>query len=347
MNRMLVPGTALALMLGAVAGGSCFAQETYPNAPFREHPALLAQAVGLRRIAVVAQAYARPAPEAESNDAAAAGEEEGPREAAAPLFMASLAAKAPEIAEALDAALGALLEARAAGEDTAAAAKQVADLTARAEAALLPAGIVDTAPFRGALLAALLLGEGGVAESYEAAAEGEAEGYAIGWTALQRAKLLWDGLKGQGVPESVAEGDAALAQLDALFPSAEMPARLSPDPEEAESPAHRLVGLTEAVTRADLYPARDLGAAAGAVRGLAAEGCALLASDAALGRERLAIAAGYYDQLLADPLSVMAPEEVGKIATGFGAGEEEGGDAAPDCGALLDALGTAREALGS
>ena len=320
MTRPPLSGAALALLAGIAA--PALAQEAYPDAPFRAHPALLAQAAALERIAVTAEAYARPAPEAESDaaasDAAAAGEEEaeeGLGQAAAPLFMASLVAKAPDTAEALGTALDALLEAREAGGDTAAAAGKVADLTARAKAALLPAEVVDTAPFRGALLAALLLDEGGVAESYEEASGGEVDAYAVGWTALRRARSLWDGLKARGAPEAVAEGDAALARLDALFPSAERPARPPRSARRADA-------------RADLYPGRDLGAAG--------------ASDAAVGRELLAIASAYHGALLAAPLSVMAPEAEARITAAFGAAGE-----APDCGALPDALGAAREALGS
>jgi hypothetical protein len=343
---MLLSGAALAL--GTVAAAPSLAQEAYPNAPFRDHPVLLAQAAALQRVAVTAEAFARAPAEAEDDESASGADEEddeGLMAAAWPLFAASLAAKAPRTAEALGTTLEEMLEAREKGEATARTAEEVASLIAEAKAALLPPEVVETVPFQGALLAALMLDEGGVAESYEEASQGEADAYAIGWTALQRGTAVWNGLRGRGAPEGVAEGDAALARLAALFPAEEMPDRLSPDPEEAEAPAHQLVALTEAVTRADLYPGRDLGAAADTVRALATEGCGMLPTDADMGAERLAIAAAYYGQLLADPLSVMAPEAGEAIAAGFGAGE--GGTDAPDCGALLDALGTAREALAS
>jgi hypothetical protein len=344
MTRRLSSGGAL--VLGALAAAPGLAQETYPNSPFREHPVLLAQAVALQRIVVTAEAYARAPAGVEEDEAAPEtadeDEDEGLLAAAVPMFEASLTAQAPEKARALEAALGEMLEARAEGADAAGIAGKVAGLAAEAKAALFPAGVVETAPFQGALLAAALLDEGGVAESYEEASEGEAEGYAIGWTALGRAKALWAELKARGAPEVAAEGDAELARLDALFPGAKMPERLSPDPEEAEAPAHQLVGLTEVVARAGLYPSRDLGAAADVVRDLAAEGCEMLPSDSPKGRELLAIAAAYHGRLLADPLSVMAPEAEERITEGFGDRGE-----APECGALLDALGTARKALAS
>ena len=158
-----------------------------------------------------------------------------------------------------------MVEAAEHGADAAEPAEDVIRLTEEARGKLLPAAIADTPGFQAALMASLLLEEGGVAEGYEEATEGEASAYAIGYFALQRVKALWQGLAGQASPEQSADVAAMLAILDGLFPSQEMPERLSPDPEQAEAPAQQLVGLLEGVADAELYLGRDLGAAAAVV----------------------------------------------------------------------------------
>lgn len=371
----LLGGAALALALSA--GQGLAQQGGYPNAPFREHPAELAQAAAVERVAVTARAFLNPAPkEAEDETAASAdddddqpaasgddddegaaavtaeddeasggeegAEDEGLLSAALPLFEASLAAKDAELATDLKAAVMEMLEAREAGEDSAPAAKAVLGLAEKARAALVPADLAASAPFEAAVMAGLLLDEGGVSESYEEASEGEGDGYLVAYAALARVKDLWAGLKATGAP--AADGAAALASLDALLPSAAVPERLSPDPEEAEAPAHALVAAAEGAAQADLYPGRDLGAAAEVVRDLAAKGCGMLGSDERRGRELLAIAGAYGDALLADPLSVMDPEAGAAIGAGFDAARE---GESPDCDALLKALGDAKAALAS
>lgn len=356
MNGLAMSGRArragslpAALLLLATSAAPAPAQDGYPHAPFREHPADLARAVALERIELTARAFALPGAAAASEDGDDDDEDEAGLPASAlPLFEASLAATQPEVAEALADAVTEMLEApgdgaQEDGGDPGAAAKALPGLTAQARAALFPAGLFAEVPFQAAVMASLLLDEGGVSESYEEAAEGKADGYRIGREALLRVTALWDGLRAEGAPEAVAEGDAALGRLAELFP-AERPARLSPDPEEAEAPAHRLAGAAEVVAKADLYPGRDLGAAAGMVRDLAGEGCAALGANPGRGKELLAIAAGYQDQLLADPLGVMAPETEDEIAGGFEALRAGG---APDCDRLLKALDAARGALAS
>ncbi len=310
-RRYLFPALFLVLPLAPAA----MAQEAGPSAPFRTDPVSLAQAVALQQVAVLAEA----------------GAEGDDMKEVVPLFSASLAARAPALAEALSQAIDGL-------DETDGAAGEVARLADEARGVLVPRAS-DTAAFRGGLLAALLLGEGGVAEAYEEAAEGEAEEYAIGRAALGRARGLWDALKAGASPQLGAEGDAALNRLRELFPGPDLPERLSSDPEEAEGPAQQLVGITEAVTRADLYPGRDLGASVDGVRDLVAHGCATRASDPAMGDEFLAIAATYHAELLSDPLGVMAPEVEARVAAGFEKPDE--------CGALIEALGQAREALAS
>lgn len=303
----------IALLTLAFLGAPAVAQD-YAHAPFREHPVTLAQVAALERIAAAARGLAvLSEPEAAEAEDGDEGEAEEGLAAALPLFAASLSAAAPEVAAALPEAVGEMLEAVEEGENPAGPAAEALALADQARAALLPAELADSRPFQAALMAALLLDEGGVAESYEEASEGDAAAYAIGWAALQRVKALWAGLKAKGAPETpaetVAEAEAMIAILDGLFPGETPPDSLSPDPEEAEAPAHRLVGLLEVVADANLYPGRDLAGAATLVAGLAEKGCADLAAGAGpMGMETLAIAAAYHDQTLADTLGVIAPE---------------------------------------
>ena len=211
-----------------------------------------------------------------------------------------------------------MVEAAEDGKDAAEPAEEVIRLTEEARGKLLPAAIAGTPAFQAALMASLLLDEGGVAEGYEEATEGEASAYAIGYFALQRVKALWQGLAGQASPRQSADVEAMLAMLDGLFPSQEMPERLSPDPEQAEAPAQQLVGLLEGVADAELYLGRDLAAAAARRprRWRRRDAPRWQAGKEALGVEELRIAAAYYGQTVRDTLGMMAPEAAAAIAEG-------------------------------
>lgn len=336
-----------ALLLAAAPG---LAQTGYSGAPFRDQPADLARAAALERVAVAALALAaQPAGAAAVEDAAGGDQDTGAEEeergalADAALFRASLAAAAPDLAERLDAATEAMVEAAETGTPATGPAADVIGLAAEARDRLLPPE--DSPGFRAALMAGLLLDEGGVAEGYEEAVAGDAAAYAKGYFALQRVEELWQGLAARATPEQAAEVEATLAILDGLFPAPALPAALSPDPEQAEAPAQQLVGLLETVADAELYPGRDLAGATALVRDLAARGCDTLGSgDAAIGREELAIAAAFYVQTLADTLGVLAPEAGEAIWSNL---EAAGAGAAAEkvCRPLLAALATASEAL--
>lgn len=346
-SRLADPRAAL-LALALLAGPA--AAQDYAHSPFREHPVALAQGAALERIAVAAQGLARlaaPLPAQEPDEDDAEGEEEEGLAAALPVFAASLSAAAPQVAAALPEAIGEMLEAAEDGESPAAPAAEVEALAAQARAALLPADLADTPAFQAALMAALLLDEGGVAESYEEASEGDAAAYAVGRAALQRVKAFWAVIRPAAAPDVAAEADAMLALLDGLFPGEAPPERLSPDPEEAEAPAHRLVGLLEAAADANLYPGRDLAGAAALVSGLADQGCAAIAAgQGPQGLETLAVAAAYHDQTLADTLGVIAPEAAEAIDAAFEPLEEgEADEMAESCPALLAGLRSGGEAL--
>ena len=353
---LLATAAFAALLLAPVTAGA--QSSGYASAPFRDHPVEVAHGAALERIGVAAQALAQGGAEEEDDDeeetAEAAGdgeqgedEDEGGPAADFALLQASLAAASPELEDQLAAAIDELVEAAEHGNDTAEPAATIIRLTGQARDALLPADLAGTPGFRAALMASLLLEEGGVAEGYEEATEGEASAYALGYAALQRVKSLWDGLAGQASPQQAADVAAMLAMLDGLFPTPAMPERLSPDPEQAEAPAQQLVALLEGVADAELFLGRDLAAAATVVHDVAARGCASLeAGQAPLGIEELKIAAAYYDQTLRDTLGLMAPEAAGAIDEGLEELDEgDAGEMAEACGPLLEGLASARTAL--
>jgi hypothetical protein len=282
-----------------------------------------------------------------AGDSGEEDEEEGGPAVDFGLLRASLAVASPELEGQLAAAIDELLEAAKHGNETTEPAEAVIRLTEQARGALLPAAIAGTPGFRAAMMASLLLEEGGVAEGFEEASEGEARAYAIGYAALNRVKALWDGLAGQASPQQAADVAAMFTLLDALFPTEEMPDRLSPDPEQAEAPAQQLVALLEGVADAELYLGRDLAAAMAVVDDVAAQGCASLAAGkAALGVEQLRIAAAYYDQTVVDTLGMIAPDTAAAVAEGLGEVDEgEAGELAEACGPLLRGLAAGRTAL--
>lgn len=350
---LLATAAVSALLL---APGLARAQSAvYATAPFREHPVEVAQGAALERIGVAARALAvTPDKDDEAADdddqATAAGEEE--EEEGGPLVdfglvRASLAAASPELEEKLAGAIEEVVEAAEHGTDVDESAEKVVGLTEEARGKLLPGDLAATPGFQAAMMASLLLEEGGVAEGYEEATGGEAQAYATGYFALQRVKALWQGLAGKASPQQVGEVEAMLAMLDGLFPTQEMPERLSPDPEQAEAPAQQLVGLLEGVADAELYLGRDLAAAAGVVHDLAVQGCGSLeAGKEAVGVEELQIAAAYYDQTVSDTLGLIAPEAAETIKEGLGeVGEGEADELAEACGPLLQALAEGKAAL--
>jgi hypothetical protein len=355
-DRPTTVAIAALFLAPTVAGAQ---SSSYANAPFREHPMEVAQAVALERIAVAARALAVTAVSDEGDDEAEAAddqatadsgeerEEEGGPLIDFGLLRASLAAASAELEEKLAAAIGEMVEAAKAGKGAAEPTEGVIRLTEEARGRLLTGAAVDMPGFQAALMASLLLDEGGVAEGYEEATEGEASAYATGYFALQRVKSLWEGLAGQASPQQSTDVEAMLAMLDGLFPSQRMPEHLSPDLEQAEAPAQQLVGLLEGVADAELYLGRDLAAATAVIHDLAAKGCASLeVGKEALGVEELRIAAAYYGQTVRDTLGMMAPEAAAVIAEGLEALDEGRADeAAEACGPLLEALAAGQAAL--
>ena len=334
---------AAALALGAAAAAAlplaplAAAADGYAHAPFRDHPVALAQAAAIERLSARARALSAASgpPEALIEGA---GEI---RETDLPLFLASLRRASPEAADALEGAVAALLDRAEAGGPVAPAADALLREAERARGALFPNGHGARPAFGAALAAALLLSEGGVADAYEEAVEGEVGAFAFGRAVLARVEELWDGLRLANDP-AAGDVDAALARLGALFPAPAPRERLPSDPEEAEAHAQALVGRLETIADADLYPGRDLGGALVVAREVAGAGCdALEAGEPDLGAERIAVAARHYGETLGATLGVLAPAAHGEVEAALG---RLPGDPA-SCAALRSALDRAGRAL--
>ena len=149
---------------------------------------------------------------------------------------------------------------------------------------VVPREIRDEPVFRAAIMAQLLLGEGGVADALNAAFSEEWH-FANGWAATQRVKVMWADIRDLATPEQQLEFDEAIASLDEIYKSIE-PSLEGLEPDDAEAPARRVVGLLEAVVDAELSTGRNPLSLAGHLTQLAAEGCTHYeAGDDRRGRE--------------------------------------------------------------
>lgn len=223
-------------------------------------------------------------------------------------FGGTLASIDPELAEALDDALDAVVDAVEDGEDATALIAEARDLLAQAYDAVIDSATRETPAFKGAVLTDLLLGEPGVAEGYEEAGK-EPWAFSMGWAALQRAKELWGELSADADEERRADGDEMIAVIEPLFPSAEPPEQFIGNPEEAEAPAQRLVGILEVVVDADLYPGRDHAALADHLAELTTSACTFYADgNDVVGAETIYAVAGLYGDHLGELVNLFDPE---------------------------------------
>jgi hypothetical protein len=227
------------------------------------------------------------------------------------LIAGTLGKSDPELYASLDETLEELGEAAEQGADYDALLAEARELVARARAALLPAGFADDSVNTAALVSRLLLAEGGVAEGWEEAFDGEDAEYAFGWAALQHVKTLWPLLEPLADENQAFEITDQLEFLSTeLFPTFTPPENLHLlDGEAAEPPTHRIVGFLEAMTDASLYPNRDLAPLVGLIDDLAVQACsAYAAGDAALGRETVMQSFYFYDEYLRRMLDLFDPE---------------------------------------
>lgn len=322
------------------------AQAQFAADPFFEHSdairhAYISSRMEARLAVLEALAPMDELPEEIAEQAAALTEVDLPR------LAGSLKAADPQLLEALESVLSEVAKVAEGGSaGLAEAAQRASELAAEARAALVPAELLNDPPLTAAWMAKLLLFEPGVAEAYEEAVAENRWEYPLGWAALQQVKELWEGLRPVADPDLVAEAEEALSTLDTLYPTPEPPT-LASDPEEAENPSQRLVGLLERIADAHLYPGRDFARLAGLTSELAQDGCkAYQQGQTKLGLERMLAASDSYSYL-AGTASMLAPEAHERVTELFGTIGAEGSTMGQDtCSALVEALNEVRVALG-
>lgn len=350
-------GVALAC---AVALFVSSAAAQYSRAPFFERTVVQSQAYGLEL--ALQRLNALEAVEGEIDDdfleVVEGFEEDLPR------FIGTLRGRDAQLAGELEEAVEALEETAETGAGLDEAIGTTRALLERAYGLVIPAEIRSDPAFTAALIVDLSLGEGGVGEGYEEAVEGELAEYTMGYVAVDRVTELWGEIAAGASQQQRADVDEMLAYIGTLYPTAVIDAPIVGNPEEAEAPVQRMIGVLEAVVDAELFPGRDLAALAAHLPEELAGACQ--AYEAGEDERALEVVIGvghlYFNADLGDFLEFMAPE-VHESAAGLitdltgmgGEGDDEEGEAEDDaeavdpvtaCGELLEALRAASAVLG-
>lgn len=340
----------MALLL-VVAGATAFAQaQQYDADPFFDQALRQSQAYGVEMTRVRLALVASIAPPLHED---LVEQVEKMTERDATRYIGSLRRAAPELADQLLEALELVAEQAQAGVYDPAAVSHARQLLDEAEATLFDDATLTSPAYIAALMADLLLADDGVAEAYEDAVEEELWEYSNGWAALARTQELWQSLGLLATAQQKADVEEMLAQLADLYPTPTPPDNLSPNPEEAEAPAQRLVGLLEEVSNAALYSGRDLPRLAGHLTGLTAEACQLYgAGKADVATEYINAVRDPYRKSLRRLLDLLAPEVHAEIAVRLDAltGREDEpypDDPAATCQELLQNMEQAQAILGS
>lgn len=282
-------------------------------------------------------------------------------------YVGTLRAADPDLAADIEEAIEELEEAIEAGEDY---DDQLVALRVFLDAAydvVIPAELRSDPAFVAAVIVELSMGEGGVGEGYEEAVEGELGAYTMGYAALERVSDLWRQIAGGATEQQRADVEEMLEFLATVYPVPVIDEPIVGNPEEAEAPVQRMIGVLETVVDAELFPGRDLAALAAHLPEELAGYCEMY--DAGEDERALegVIAVGYLylSADLGDFLGFMAPEVNEEIVelivaiTGLEP-EEEGDDDDDDddeeheeladpgaaCRELLEALREAHEVFG-
>jgi hypothetical protein len=302
LQRWLAIGTfAAALPLASVASAQ------YTHDPFFERMLVQSQAFGLEmiglRLSVVEHFETSPDDDFMELVEKILGRDYG-------RFAGTLESRNPTLAADLRAILEEIEETLEEGGNAAALVPPARELLAEAYDVVIEANIRAMPSFIGTVLADLLLADDGVAEAYEDAMEGEPWEYPNGWAALQRVKVLWAEVADMATDERREDVEEMIGFLDELYPSPD-PANLpaAGDPEEAEAPAHRIVGILEEVVDAQLYSGRDLALLAGHLADVLAPACeAYAAGEDAVAVEGVYAVRDHYRKQLRRLLDLIAPE---------------------------------------
>lgn len=340
MNALLATSAfAVALPLAGAASAQ------YTNNPFFDRMTVQSQAYGLELVSIrltLVENFDEP-PDEEFMELI-----EDMAGADLRRFEGTLAERNPELAANLREALEEIEETFEEGGDAAALVPAARDLLAQAYDIVIDPEIQQRPDFKAGVLADLLLADGGVAEGYEEAIE-EVWAFSNGWAALQRVKVLWGEVAPLAQEQQRMDGEEMVVFLDSIYPSAMPPIPFFGNPEEAEGPAHRLVGILEVITDAGLYTGRDLGFLAGHLSAEVGSACtAFAAGNDVLGAEGVYTIRNHYRKhlrRLLDLVDVDVHTYITERLNGL-ISEELPSDTAAACTELQEGLLRAQTALG-
>ena len=361
---------AIATVVAAALTSVALAQ--YSGAPFFTQPLVQSQAFGIE-MALQRLAALEVAGDLVQEDDDWGEVIEG-LEADLGRFLGTLAATDAELAGAVEGAVEEVEEAYESGTGLADAIAEAREALTAASAAIIPADVKADPAFVAGLITDMSLGEIGVGEGYEEAIEDELPAYTLGYVALERVTALWNEIAGGANDQQRADVEEMLAFIGALYPTPTIDEAIVGNPEEAEAPVHRIIGVLETIVDAELYPGRDMATLAGNLPEQLAGACeAYQAGDDALGKEiTIAVGYRYLNADLGDFMEFMAPEvheeaaELIAALTGLGGEEEdeegeegeededeaeeeehvELADPAAACDELMEALQEARAVFG-
>lgn len=263
-------------------------------------------------------------------------------------FEGTLTERNPDLAANLRAALEEIEDTFEAGGDAAALVPAAREMLDQAYDVVIDPAVQEMPDFKAGVLADLLLADGGVAEGYEEAIE-EVWAFSNGWAALQRVKVLWGEVAPLAEEQQRIDGEEMVVFLDSIYPSAMPPIPFFGNPEEAEGPSHRLVGILEVITDAGLYTGRDLGYLASHLSAELGPSCdAYAAGNDLLGVEGVYTIRNHYRKhlrRLLDLVDVDVHTYITERLDGL-ISDEPPGDAAAACTELQESLLRAQTALG-
>ena len=365
-KRVTVVGAVLAL---ALLVSTAAAQ--YSRAPFFEQTLVQSQGYGLQLSLQRLDALELAAEEGEALDDDFLEIVEGFEEDL-PRFVGTLRARDAALAGELEEAIEALEEAGTATSGMDAAIAEARDLLNRAYDVVIPADVRADPVFIAGVIVNLSLGEGGVGEGYEEAIEGELGEFTMGYAATQRVIDLWSEIAGGADEQQRADVEEMLDYVRTLYPEPIIEEAIVGNPEEAEAPVQRMLGVLETVVDAELFAGRDLAALAAHLPEELAGACQAYEAGESERAKEIAIGVGglYLGADLGDFLEFMAPdvheeasELIGALTgmAGEGDEDEEGGEEAEGddeeetavvedpttaCRELLEALQEASSVLG-
>lgn len=294
------------LTVGVVAflAGTSLAQ--YSGAPFFTQPLIQSQAFGLETALqrLTALEVAGDGLDDDFMEVVEGLEDDLAR------FIGTLRAADPVLAAELEEAVEELEEAAEEGESLTEAIEEVREALLAAYDLIVPSAVRSAPAFIAGLIVDLSLGEVGVGEGYEEATEGELSAFTMGYVALARVNELWAELAPLATEQQRVDVEEMLEFIGTLYPTATIDEPIVGNPEEAEAPVHRIIGVLEAIVDAELYPGRNMAALAVRLTEEIVGACEAYEAGAdELGREiTISVGYRYLNADLGDFMEFMAPD---------------------------------------